>query len=67
MEDYIKKIRQQKIHIGENNIRVYLPYNLRDKLIVMRGKKLAEGPYFNRKLIIDEYRLKHQRKQWSSK
>ena len=65
MKDYIQKIREQKIHIGENNVRVYLPYNLRDKLIAMRGKRLAEGPYINRKMLIDEYKLKQQWKQWN--
>ena len=65
MMEYIQKIREQKV-LGQSNYKIYLPYNLRDKLIAMRNCGLAVGPYCNRKLLIDEYRLKQQRKQWGS-
>ena len=66
MKEFIQKIKEHKIRVGKDNHRIFLPYNLRDKLIAMRGRKLAEGPYANRKLLIDEYRLRKERQQWNS-
>ena len=66
MMEYIQRIREQKVLLGQNNYNVYLPCNLRDKLIALRNWKLAVGPYSNRKLLIEEYRLRLQRKQWGS-
>ena len=64
MKAHVMSIRAKKIHLGEDNHKLFLPFNLRDKLIAMRDRKLAEGPYINRKMLIDEYKLKQQRKQW---
>ena len=66
MMEYIQRIRDEKVHIGQNNYKVYLPYNLRDKLIALRNWKFAIGPHSNRKFLIDEYRLRQQRKQLGS-
>ena len=62
MMEYIQRIRKDMTAVGPSKF--FLPYNLRDKLIAMEQKKLAVGPYLNRKLIIDEYRLKKEREAW---
>ena len=66
MKEYIKNIRSRKVLLGRNNYKLYLPFNLRDKLIAMRNRKLATGPYCNRKRIIDEYRRKKEREKWNT-
>ena len=66
MMEYIQRIRDDKTLIGQNKYKVFLPYNLRDKLIALKNWKLAIGPHSNRKLIIEEYRNRLQRKQWGS-
>ena len=63
MEKYIKSIRMRQLRMGESQCRMWLPYDLRELLNARKSKKLAEGPYANRKFIIDEYRLKKQREQ----
>ena len=66
MKKYIKSIRERQVRVGENNYKLWLPYDLRDLLVAKKSKKLAEGPYANRKLLIDEYRLRKERQQWNS-
>ena len=66
MKEYIQRIRNDKTLIGPDKHKFFLPYNLRDKLIALKEWKLAIGPHFNRKLIIDEYRNRLQRQQWGS-
>ena len=62
MMEYIQRIRNDKTVVGPTMF--FLPYNLRDKLIAMKERKLALGPYMNRKLLIDEYRLRKERESW---
>ena len=63
MEKYIKSIRERQ---RASQYKLWLPFDLRDKLNAKKSKKLAEGPYANRKLIIDEYRNRLQCQQWGS-
>ena len=63
MKNYIKEIRSQGTRAGKNNHKVWIPYDLREKLNALRSKRLAEGSYCNRQFLIQEYQLKQQ---WNS-
>ena len=43
----------------------FLPWNLRDTINVKKERLLAQGPYMNRKFLIDSYKLKKVQEQWS--
>ena len=62
MKEYIQLIRRDIDAEGPSKF--FLPWNLRDTINVKKERKLAQGPYANRKLIIDEYKLKKVRQSW---
>ena len=62
MKDYIRRIREDIDADGPSKF--FLPWNLRDTLMVKKERLLAQGPYENRKFIIDSYRLKKIQEQW---
>ena len=66
MKEYILRIRKDKSLVGPNKQKVFLPYNLRDKLLARKEWQLAIGPPINRRLIIEEYRNRLQRQQRGS-
>ena len=63
MKDYIRRIRKEMDAEGPSKF--FLPWNLRDTINVKKERKLAQGPYLNRKLLIDEYKLKKVQESWS--
>ena len=65
MKAHVMSIRAKKIHLGSDDHKLYLPFNLRDKIIALRHKKLAEGPLANRQQLIQEYWLKKIREGWN--
>ena len=62
MKEYIRRIRREIDADGP--AKFFLPWNLRDTLMVKKERQLAQGPYENRKFIIDSYRLKKIQEQW---
>ena len=62
MKDYIRRVRRDIDADGPSKF--FLPWNLRDTLMVKKERLLAQGPYENRKFIIDSYRLKKIQEQW---
>ena len=62
MKEYIRRIRRDIDADGPSKF--FLPWNLRDTLMVKKERLLAQGPYENRKFIIDSYRLKKIQEQW---
>ena len=62
MKEYIRRIRKEIDADGPSKF--FLPWNLRDTLRCKRERLLAQGPYVNRKFIIDSYRLKKIQEQW---
>ena len=63
MKEYIERIRVQIAAEGPSKF--FLPWNLRDTINVKKERQLAQGPFINRHLIIEEYRLKKVRESWS--
>ena len=63
MKEYIERIRMQIAAEGPSKF--FLPWNLRDTINVKKERQLAQGPFINRHLIIEEYRLKKVRESWS--
>ena len=63
MKDYIRRIRREIDAEGPSKF--FLPWNLRDTLKVKKERLLAQGPYMNRKFLIESYRLKKVKEQWS--
>ena len=53
MKEYIQRINRDMSADGPSKF--FLPYNLRDKLIANKERRLAQGPRINRQLIIEEY------------
>ena len=62
MKEYIKRIRREMDAEGPSKF--FLPWNLRDTINVKKERQLAQRPHENRKLIIDEYKLKKVRQSW---
>ena len=62
MKDYIRRVRREIDADGPSKF--FLPWNLRDTLMCKKERLLAQGPYVNRKFIIDSYRLKKIQEQW---
>ena len=62
MKEYIRRIRKEIDADGPSKF--FLPWNLRDTLKCRKERLLAQGPYVNRKFIIDSYRLKKVQEQW---
>ena len=62
MREYIERIRMQIAAEGPSKF--FLPWNLRDTINVKKERQLAQGPFINRHLIIEEYRLKKVRESW---
>ena len=62
MKEYIERIRMQIAAEGPSKF--FLPWNLRDTINVKKERQLAQGPFINRHLIIEEYRLKKVRESW---
>ena len=62
MKEYIRRIRRDIDADGPSKF--FLPWNLRDTLMCKKERLLAQGPYVNRKFIIDSYRLKKIQEQW---
>ena len=62
MKEYIRRIRRDIDADGPSKF--FLPWNLRDSLMVKKERLIAQGPYVNRKFIIDSYRLKKIQEQW---
>ena len=62
MKEYIRRIRREIDADGPSKF--FLPWNLRDTLKCRKERLLAQGPYVNRKFIIDSYRLKKVQEQW---
>ena len=50
MKDYIRRIRREMDAEGPSKF--FLPWNLRDTINVKKERKLAQGPYMNRKFFI---------------
>ena len=44
---------------GVHNKNIWIPYDLREKLRAFKNKRIAEGPYVNRRMLIQEYKFKH--------
>ena len=63
MKEYIERIRVQIAAEGPSKF--FLPWNLRDTINVKKERQLAQGPFVNRQMIIEEYRLKKVRESWS--
>ena len=63
MQEYITRIRKQMDAEGPSKF--FLPWNLRDTINVKKERQLAQGPYVNRQMLIEEYRLKKIRESWS--
>ena len=63
MKEYIERIRMQIAAEGPSKF--FLPWNLRDTINVKKERQLAQGPFVNRQMIIEEYRLKKVRESWS--
>ena len=63
MKEYIARIREQIAAEGPGKF--FLPWNLRDTINVKRERQLAQGPFVNRQMLIQEYRLKKIRESWS--
>ena len=63
MKDYIRRIRREIDAEGPSKF--FLPWNLRDTINVKKERLLAQGPYMNRKFLIESYRLKKVQEQWS--
>ena len=63
MKDYIRRIRREMDAEGPSKF--FLPWNLRDTINVKKERLLAQGPYMNRKFLIDSYKLKKVQEQWS--
>ena len=62
MMDYIRRRRRDVAANGHSKF--FIPYNLRDVLNAKKERELAQGPRINRRLIIEEYRLKKEREAW---
>ena len=62
MKDYIRRVRRDIDADGPSKF--FLPWNLRDTLMCKKERLLAQGPFVNRKFIIDSYRLKKIQEQW---
>ena len=62
MKEYIRRIRKEIDADGPSKF--FLPWNLRDTLRVRKERLLAQGPYMNRKFLIESYRLKKIQEQW---
>ena len=63
MKDYIRRIRKEIDAEGPSKF--FLPWNLRDTINVKKERQLAQGPFVNRQMLIQEYRLKKIRESWS--
>ena len=63
MKEYIERIRMQIA--AEGPAKFFLPWNLRDTINVKKERQLAQGPFVNRQMLIQEYRLKKIRESWS--
>ena len=63
MKEFIQRIRKEMDAEGPSKF--FLPWNLRDTINVKKERLLAQGPYMNRKLLIDEYKVKKTRESWS--
>ena len=63
MKDYIRRIRREMDAEGPSKF--FLPWNLRGTINVKKERLLAQGPYMNRKFLIDSYKLKKVRESWS--
>ena len=63
MKDYIRRIRMEIDAEGPSKF--FLPWNFRDTINVKKERLLAQGPYMNRKILIDSYKLKKVQEQWS--